>query len=70
MESACETGKINISDHTYQLVKDDVSCTYRGEIEVKNGLKLKMYYVDEEEYVDFDHNLTFSKVDILTAVGG
>ncbi len=41
--SAQETGKINISDRTYNLVKDDIECTYKGEIEVKNGLKLKTY---------------------------
>ncbi len=69
MESASETGKINISDHTYQLIKDDIACHYRGEIEVKNGLKLKMYYVSDEEYINFDHNLNFSKNEILNSVG-
>ena len=68
MESACEIGKINISDNTYQLIKDDIACNYRGEIEVKNGLKLKMYYVSEEEYIDFDHNLNFVKGEILDTV--
>ena len=68
MESSCEIGKINISDNTYQLIKDDIACNYRGEIEVKNGLKLKMYYVSEEEYIDFDHNLNFVKGEILDTV--
>ena len=59
MESASESGQINISDNTYQLIKNDVRCTYRGEIEVKNGLKLKMYYVNDDEHVHYNHNLHF-----------
>ena len=46
MESNSEPGKINISDNTYQLVKDQYECTYRGEIEAKNKGKMKMYFVD------------------------
>ena len=47
MESNSEPGKINISESTYQLIKDKFKCTYRGEIEVKNKGKLKMYFVDK-----------------------
>ena len=36
MESKSETGKINISENTYELIKDDFDCEYRGEIEAKN----------------------------------
>lgn len=46
MESNSEAGKINISDSTYQLVKERFSCVYRGEIEAKNKGKLKMYFVE------------------------
>ncbi len=46
MESASEAGRINISESTYELVKDTWNCVYRGELEVKNRGKLKMYYVD------------------------
>lgn len=46
MESNSEPGKINISDNTYQLVKENYRCTYRGEIEAKNKGKLKMYFVE------------------------
>jgi len=46
MESNSEPGKINISDNTYQLIKEDFNCTYRGEIEAKNKGKMKMYFVD------------------------
>jgi class 3 adenylate cyclase len=45
MESNSEAGKINISQTTYELVKDKYNCVYRGEIEAKNKGMLKMYYV-------------------------
>jgi len=46
MEQFGETGKVNISDHTYSLIKDDFNCTFRGNIEVKSKGKLAMYFVD------------------------
>ena len=45
LESNSETGRINISEHTYDLVKDQIACEYRGEIEAKNRGPLKMYFV-------------------------
>jgi len=45
MEHSSEPGKINISQATYDLVKDKVPCTYRGEIDVKGKGLLKMYFV-------------------------
>jgi class 3 adenylate cyclase len=46
MESNSEAGRINISETTYELIKGDFPCTYRGEIEAKNKGLIKMYYVD------------------------
>ncbi|MBK8658067.1 MAG: tetratricopeptide repeat protein [Bacteroidetes bacterium] len=46
MEQNSEAGKINISQTTYQLVKDKFNCAYRGEIEAKNKGKMKMYFVE------------------------
>ena len=46
MKSNSETGRINISETTYELIKGDFPCTYRGEIEAKNKGLIKMYYVD------------------------
>ncbi|MDH5413452.1 MAG: tetratricopeptide repeat protein [Flavobacteriaceae bacterium] len=46
MESMSELGKINISESTYNLVKNDFECEYRGEIKAKNRGKLKMYFVN------------------------
>ena len=45
MEQNSEEGKINISDTTYQLVKDKFPCIYRGKIEAKNKGSIDMYYV-------------------------
>ena len=45
MESNSESGKINISENTYQLIKDAFNCDYRGEIKVKNRGIMKMYFV-------------------------
>ena len=50
MESSSEVGKINVSENTYQLLKDKKSFTYRGEIEVKNKQVLKMYFADMAEH--------------------
>jgi adenylate cyclase len=46
MEQKSEAGKINISQTTYELVKDRYTCTYRGEIEAKNKGMMKMYFVE------------------------
>jgi len=46
MESNSEPGKINISQTTYELVKDSYTCTYRGELEAKNKGMMKMYFVE------------------------
>ena len=45
MESMSEPGRINISENTYAMIKEEADCEYRGEIEVKNRGKLKMYFV-------------------------
>jgi adenylate cyclase len=49
MESNGSPGKVNISAHTYELVKERFSCTYRGKIYAKNLGDLDMYYVDFEK---------------------
>lgn len=45
MESSSEPGKINISENTYQLIKEEFECEYRGEVEARNKGMMKMYYV-------------------------
>ena len=48
MESNSEPGKINVSENTYQLLKDTYKFKYRGKITAKNEQLLNMYYVEEE----------------------
>ena len=45
LESSGEPGKINISGSTYELVKNDFTCTYRGKMQVKNKGEVDMYFV-------------------------
>ena len=45
MESNAESGRINVSEETYELIKDYFTCEYRGEIYVKNKGMMKMFYV-------------------------
>lgn len=47
MESNSEPGRINVSENTYELIKADFDCSYRGEIDVKNRGMLKMYFVNK-----------------------
>jgi class 3 adenylate cyclase len=46
IESASESGKINISSDLFELIKNKYTCSYRGEIEVKNMSKFGMYFVE------------------------
>ena len=48
MESAGEPGKVNISENTFNLVKNKFKCFYRGEISAKGKGSIKMYFVDYE----------------------
>ncbi len=45
MENACEVGKINVSETTYQAAKNQFSYEYRGNVQVKSKGYLNMYYV-------------------------
>jgi len=45
IESAGEVGKINISETTYQLVRNDFNCLSRGKIVAKGKGELEMYFV-------------------------
>ena len=45
MEQNSEKGKINISESTYQLVKNDFNFEFRGKIETKGKGAMEMYFV-------------------------
>ena len=47
MESSGEIGKVNISETTYDFIKSEFQCTYRGEIDAKGKGKVKMYFVEK-----------------------
>ncbi len=49
MESAGEIGKVNISQATYELLKDDTQFTFesRGKIEAKGKGEMGMYVVSK-----------------------
>ena len=51
MESEGQIGKVNISQHTYELIKDDKGFTFekRGKIAVKGKGKMEMYFVERAE---------------------
>ncbi len=51
MEGCSETGRINISENTYHLIRNEFECDYRGEIEVKNKGMMKMYFIKDKKSV-------------------
>jgi class 3 adenylate cyclase len=46
MQSSGEADRINISGSTYELVKDNFNCTYRGKVLAKNKGEIDMYFVE------------------------
>jgi adenylate cyclase len=46
MESSGEVGKVNISEATYNLVKDSFICVQRGAVMAKNKGEMQMYFVE------------------------
>jgi class 3 adenylate cyclase len=46
IESSGEPSKVNISGSTYELVKNNFNCSYRGKIEAKNKGQIDMYFVE------------------------
>lgn len=65
MESNGEPGQVNISSATYELVKNQFSCTYRGKISAKNIGQIDMYFVNYEfGLINMDNeNSIFQKED-------
>ena len=48
MESMSEPGKINISENTYEIIKDTFNCEYRGKIQAKGKGEIEMYFVERK----------------------
>jgi len=49
MESLSEPGRVNVSQSTYFLIKDQYNCEHRGQIHVKNKGMMDMYFVNEKK---------------------
>jgi class 3 adenylate cyclase len=50
MEQSGAVGKINISHATYDLIRNDYQCSYRGEVRAKNKGEMKMYFVERQQH--------------------
>lgn len=46
MEASSESGKINVTENTYMLIKDFFICRYRGKMPVKYKGEIDMYFVE------------------------
>ncbi len=49
MESSGEVNKVNISQSTFELVKDEFNCKHRGKINAKNKGDIEMYFVEKKK---------------------
>ena len=47
MESSGESGRVNISAYTFDLIQEQFACMYRGKIGVKGKGEMDMYFVEE-----------------------
>lgn len=45
IETAGEAGRVNVSAYTYDLIKNDFECEYRGKINAKGKGDMDMYFV-------------------------
>ena len=45
MESSGEIGRVNVSAYTYDQIRNDYDCQYRGKVEVKGKGTMDMYFV-------------------------
>jgi CheY-like chemotaxis protein len=77
MEEYGQTGEINISQATYERVKNFFDCELRGEVEVKNMGKMPMYFVRriKEEFSEDEEGFTPNKLfireyNVITRVQG
>jgi class 3 adenylate cyclase len=45
MESASESNRVNISAYTFDLIRDQYKCEYRGKVPVKGKGEIDMYFI-------------------------
>ncbi len=58
IESSGHPGMVNISEATYNLVKDRYTCFYRGKISAKSIGEIDMYFVEKEVDKEVTHMKT------------
>ena len=46
MQSSGEKGRVNISGDTFELIKHQFQCTFRGRVVAKNKGEIDMYFVE------------------------
>lgn len=62
MESSGEINKINVSGSTYELIKDQFVCEYRGKVAAKNKGEIDMYFVKQRiETIEINHSISNSQ---------
>ena len=47
LESACDIGRVNVSQTTYEQIQNDFHCEARGKIMAKNKGEIDMYFVEK-----------------------
>ncbi|TNF28314.1 MAG: tetratricopeptide repeat protein [Bacteroidetes bacterium] len=52
MEQSGEPGRVNISKETYELVRNEVVCSYRGKIAAKGKGEVDMYFVESDSQAE------------------
>ncbi len=45
MEQNCDAGRINLSGSTYNIIKNEIACEYRGKMYAKNKGDVDMFYI-------------------------
>jgi adenylate cyclase len=62
LETNGEVNKINISENTYNLIKDVYDCEYRGKIEVKGKGNTAMYFIHGRKNHETNFDLIEKKI--------
>jgi predicted ATPase/class 3 adenylate cyclase/tRNA A-37 threonylcarbamoyl transferase component Bud32 len=57
MEQNSEPNKINISQSTYELVKQKYNCSFRGKRAAKNKGMIEMYFVESENITSLEYKI-------------
>lgn len=71
LEKASEPGRINLSEETYQKIKNYFNCSFRGKMSIKNKEDINMYFIDgiKDEYRQNNSNHLANKTLIsLTSI--